>query len=155
MPFSLRKLTLLQGLAFCVLLLFGFTVLAVNAGRWWSTTTVATAQGQGTPMPVAAADDPPPLIVLRMVLRPEGFEMPEVTIPKGKVRLILLNRTGLADLALQFSKVVGNKEKLKDVKFDLQNRFQVEDTFDLSPGDYLVEVTAHPEWVGHVTVTNK
>lgn len=106
-------------------------------------------------MPVAAADDPPPLIVLRMVLRPEGFEIPEVTIPKGKVRLILLNRTGLEDLALQFSKVVGNKEKLKDVKFDLQKRFQVEDTFDLSPGNYLLEVTAHPEWVARITVTNK
>jgi hypothetical protein len=126
-------------------------VIAIAVGKLsWKSAAVTTPS---LPPLVQAKDVS--FYVLQTVLRPEGFETTQFNLPKGTFRVILLNRTGLPDLAIQLSKIVGNKQKLKDFPFDEKKRFRVEETVDLTPGDYLLEVTGHPEWICRLTVSNQ
>jgi hypothetical protein len=50
--------------------------------------------------------------------------------------------------------VTGNKEKLKDIKFDEKRRFRWYELIDLPPGDFAFSVQSHPEWVCRITSTS-
>jgi hypothetical protein len=102
----------------------------------------------------AEADDAPQGVI-QLLLRPEGFDSKTLSVTKGRYVLILLNRTGIQNLALQVSRVVGNGEKPKDVVFDEKKKYRVDSVVDLALGDYIITVQGHPEWVCRLTTTNK
>ena len=93
--------------------------------------------------------------VVQLLLRPEGFDSRSLTIEKGRYFLILLNRTGLENLALQVSRVVGNGEKPKDLMFKEKEKYRIDSLIDLTPGDYVVTVQGHPKWVCRITAVDQ
>ena len=155
MPFSIRKLTKLHLLALCSVALFCLVGFSLGLPAWLR----GSNANAPTPQPLSiqtreAANNPQG--VIQLLLRPEGFDSPKLTVVKGTYILILLNRTGEKNLALQVSRVVGNGEKTKDIAFDEEHKkHQIIDSIDLTPGDYIVSVQSHPEWTSRITATNK
>lgn len=152
MPFSLRKLSKLNLIALCIIALIGIAAFGFGFRDWFSRPApIAVTQQQIRPEATAAPDG-----VIQLLLRPEGFDSPKLTVTKGTYILILLNRTGEKNLALQVSRLIGNGEKPKDIAFDDdKKKYQVIDAIDLTPGDYVVSVQDHPEWTSRVIATSK
>lgn len=110
---------------------------------------------QASPESLAPEHNPvKPLGVIQLSIRPEAIEPAQVTVPKGKYLLLLSNRTGLPELSVQLSRTNDNEEKLKDLKFANKSRYRWKGLLELPPGDYLLSVPSHPEWVCRITATN-
>lgn len=87
--------------------------------------------------------------VVSLQVTPSGFEPGETVVPRGKVLILLQNRSGNRDL--RFYLVRENQERL--VESEPQRRdwkVQVE----LGPGTYIVGETSHSEWKSVIRVTN-
>src|SRR5262245_14444540 len=117
MPFSIRTLAKTNCIALLSLALLAVIILAIErrihitqAQRPASLASPASQQIATRTSEAANA----PQGVIQLLLRPEGFDSKTLSIAKGSYYLILLNRTGLENLALQVSRVVGNGEKPKD-----------------------------------------
>jgi hypothetical protein len=93
--------------------------------------------------------------VIQLLLRPEGFDSQTLTIDRGRYILILLNRTGLENLALRVSRVVGNSEKPKELMFEGKKKYRIDNLIDLTPGDYVITVLEHPDWVCRITAMDQ
>ncbi len=93
--------------------------------------------------------------VIQLLLRPEGFDSKTLTKDKGRYILILLNRTGLENLALQVRREVGNGEKPKDMMFEGKEKYRIDNLIDLTPGVYVVTVQDHPEWVCRISTRDQ
>lgn len=153
MPFSLRKLSRLHLIALLVVAMIGMATFGFGFRDWFSRKASVTAMPQQIRPEAAAVTAPDG--VTQLLLRPEGFDSTEFTLPKGRYLLILQNRTGLDNLALQVSRLVGNGEKPKDVAFDSKKKYRIESLIDLTPGDYAVTVQGYPDWTCRLTVTSK
>lgn len=155
MPFSFRRLRQAHFLALGVIALLGMTALAVTKLGWFNQ---ARTPASIAPQPITARNGEAtgdPQGVIQLLLRPEGFDSKTLTVANGRYVLILLNRTGLENLGLQVSRVVGNGEKPKDIPFDAKKKYRIDSLIDLTPGDYVVTVQAHPEWVCRISTVNK
>ena len=152
MPFSIRKLTKLQFVAFCLMALLGFSTFAFSWSDWVTKFTGKPAAAVTLPQSKGAFEPP---YILQVMLRPEGFEPNVITIPKGKFKLILSNRSGVPDPGIQLSKASGNKEKLKDIPIEEKKSSRWNGLLDLTPGDYVITATANPNWMCKLTIDNK
>ena len=154
MPFSLLKLSKLNVIALLVVAMIGMATFGFGF-RDWLHRPAPRAVTQQQSKPEAAVVNGPDGVI-QLLLRPEGFDSPKLTVTKGTYILILLNRTGEKNLALQVSRLIGNGEKPKDIAFDDdKKKYQVIDAIDLTPGDYVVSVQDHPEWTSRVIATSK
>ena len=127
----------------CLCLLAAFGVAASGAHKWLSKVAAA-----GT----AAARQEGNVQALLLTLRPTGFEPSEVTLPRGKYLLVVQNRTGLRGFALQLDR--DRSERLHEVRLPAR-KLDWTGQFDLTPGDYVLRETDHPEWSCRVTITPK
>lgn len=78
-----------------------------------------------------------------------GFEPAETTVLRGKILLLVQNRTGNRNL--NFYLIRENQERLaqsEPQKRDWKAHVQ------LGPGTYIVGETNHPEWRSIIRVTN-
>ncbi len=93
--------------------------------------------------------------IVAPILRWHGFEPNQVTIPPGKTRFEITNRTGLEEIELivdrEASENNGN-ERLERKKSPRQDRSWKSD-FNLFPGTYQVTEATHPEWIFTLTVS--
>jgi hypothetical protein len=158
MPFPIRTLARTHSIALVSLVLLAVITFAIGKHANLTQVQHPASRAGAAPLEIvtrasAAADAPQG--VIQLLLRPEGFDSRTLAIAKGRYILILLNRTGLEDLALQVSRVVGNGEKPKDIMFDSRKKYRIDNLIDLTPGDYVVTVQGHPEWVCRITTRNQ
>jgi hypothetical protein len=158
MPFSLRKLSKLNVIALCIVAMIGIATFGFQYTRQ-SRLPVITATINPIPSTqkneAVTVPETDPNYNLLLVLRPEGIEPNAISIPKGAVRLILLNRSGVDEPLIQLNRVVGNKEKLKEVKLETKKGGRWYGLLDLTPGDYVVSSLTQPQWECKITVTSK
>lgn len=157
MPFSLRKLTKLQVLALCFVVVSALTVLGVNRRLQATKTKTAASPPALTNlalMPVMQKEVPAERIdVERVSLTERGFEPREVNRVKGKFLFVIDSRTG-SSTPVTFSLSEDKGKKLKEVKSP-GNQKGWRDFLDLNAGKYLVTVAENPEWICVINVTSK
>jgi hypothetical protein len=157
MSFSIRTLAKPNYIALLSLALLAVVILAAEKSIRFAQAQHPASQASVAPQQIAARTGAvdAPQGVIQLLLRPEGFDSKTLAIAKGRYILILLNRTGLENLALQVSRIVGNGEKPKDIMFDSKKKYRIDSLIDLTPGDYVVTVQGHPEWVCRITTRNQ
>jgi len=158
MPFSIRTLAKTNCIALLSLALLAAIIFAIEKRTHLTQAQRPASLASTAPRQIAARTSEEanaPQGVIQLLLRPEGFDSKTLAIAKGSYILILLNRTGLENLALQVSRVVGNGEKPKDIIFDANKKYRIDSLIDLTPGDYVVTVQEHPEWVCRITTRNQ
>ena len=149
MPFSLRKLTRLQFIAVCFVVVSALTALGVN--RRLPANIIVT-----TP-PIPVLQDNPKKSTLEveiLTLRENGFEPKAITRPKGAFRLALNNQSQLRE-ELTFSMLEEKGKKLKDEKLHGGGKHRSDTLYDLTPGKYQIIVNEHPEWICSFEITPK
>ena len=100
------------------------------------------------PRPTATSPDDEPRVVSLQVT-PNGFEPTETSVPRGKVLILLQNRTGNRDLSFYLTRE--NQERLAESEPQKRDwKAQVQ----LGPGTYIIGETSHPEWHSILRVTN-
>jgi hypothetical protein len=108
-----------------------------------------------SPKPVAAstsAEAPPEVTegsVVVLTLRPDGFWPSEVTVRPGEYLLVVQNRSGLDDYSIRLDREA--QGKLHEVK--LSRKLDWRQQFNLTPGNYQVSESGHPEWSCRIAVT--
>ena len=157
MPFSLLKLTKLQVLALCFVIVSALTAFGVNrrlqarksiaAGSPAALTSLAAAPVMQKEVPAEKVD------VERVSLTERGFEPREITRLKGKFLFVIDARTG-SSTPVTFSLNEDKGKKLKEVK-SLGNQKGWREFLDLNAGKYLVTVAENPEWICVINVTSK
>lgn len=157
MTFSIRRLAKTICIALLSLALLTVIIFAIEKRIHLSEAQRPVSLASSAPQQIVArtSEAKAPRGVIQLLLRPEGFDSKTLAVAKGRYILILQNRTGLENLALQVSRVVGNGEKPKDVMFDAKKRYRIDSLIDLTPGDYVVTVQGHPEWVCRITTRNE
>lgn len=96
---------------------------------------------------ISSADDEPRVVSLQVT--PFGFEPAETIIPRGKVLILVQNRTG--NRHLNFYLIRENQDRLAQSEPQRRDwKAQVQ----LGPGTYIVGETNHPEWQSVIRVTN-
>ena len=153
MPFSLRKLTKLQFIAFGLMALVGLSTFAFSWRDWVSKSTSKAAV-----VAVAAVQTGPPevysglLVQELLTLRPTGFDPAEITIPSGNFIFSIDNLSGLDTVNLTLAEE--KKNKLKDIKIESKNR-DWREVINLKTGVYILSETSNPSWTCRITVTDK
>lgn len=145
-------------IALLLLTLLVITIFAIEKRVYLTRAQRQTSPAGIAPQQIAARTSKAanaPQGVVQLLLRPEGFDSQSLTIDTGKYILILLNRTGLENLALQVSRVVGNSEKPKDLMFKGMEKYRIDSLIDLTPGDYVIAVQGHPKWVCRITAVDQ
>lgn len=150
MPFSIRKLTSLQFVAFGLMALLGLSAFAFSWSDWLakSVPAVAVTAVQSGPPEVITG----PLIQELITLRPTGFDPAEITIPSGNFLLAIDNLSDVPNITLTL--VEEKKNKLKDIKFESRNR-DWREPINLKTGVYILSEISNPSWTCRITVTDK
>jgi hypothetical protein len=152
MPFSMRKLTKLQFVAFGLMALLGLSAFAFSWSDWFrksnSNSAVTLTAVQAGPPEVITG----PLFQELLTLRPTGFDPAEITIPTGTFLLAIDNLSDNPNITLAL--VEEKKNKLKDIKFESRNR-DWREPINLKPGVYILSEISNPRWTCHITVNDK
>lgn len=95
------------------------------------------------------------LTVLPIKIGPLGFLPKEVTRPAGNFEFLLINATGEAGIELQLQRERGGDRGAERVQsFQPKPGRNLRKQVHLAPGEYLLTVADHPDWVCHLTITN-
>lgn len=94
---------------------------------------------------ISSEDEPQ---VLSLEVTPWGFQPSEAIVPRGRLLILLQNRTGVRDLNFWLARenrelVVESQPDKRDWKAHVQ----------LGPGTYIIGETNHPEWQFTLRVT--
>lgn len=149
MPFSLRKLTKLQFIAFCLMAVLGITTFGFS---WFkSARNLPISQPQQQQISSEAADTKDKksdLEVEVFKVTPQGIEPRQLNRIKGNVLVVIQNFTGrpLPNLQLvDTSDAAKGKAPLTDSKLDEKSLFH-EEFIDLKEGDFVLKLGDRPEW---------
>ena len=93
---------------------------------------------------------PSTLMALPIALRMNGFLPDEITRPAGNFLISVTNLTGLPDIGLRLDRETG--APLHSARVPKEKRTWRQHVY-LSPGNYLLTVTDHPEWSCRITIT--
>ena len=96
----------------------------------------------------------PEIVVVRLVLRPQGFSPAEITVSEGIVRIEVLNRVGFPELPMLLEREARDlqpKMTLRQEPFLLE-RPKWDQQMLLEPGTYVVSVEGRPKWTSRITV---
>ncbi|MET0624141.1 MAG: hypothetical protein ABW250_14245 [Pyrinomonadaceae bacterium] len=91
------------------------------------------------------------LPVVRVTIRPTGFDPAEVTLPRGRFMLAVDNRTGLNQLTFRFDREGGGR--LHEVRMT-REQLAWRKVVDPPPGSYVLTEINHPGWVCRITVAD-
>ena len=160
MPFSLRKLTKLHFIAFCLLASLGLSTFAFSWRDWISKpTNKSAAVVAAVPAIVQTAANSSPIKVISITVNSDGFSPSDVEVPEGLYMLDINDRSGLPAINVQLGNL--NAKKLKEVKpaKDKQGRIlKIQDyraLFNLENGQYTITEADHPKWSLKLKVTAK
>ncbi len=84
-----------------------------------------------------------------IVMRTRGFEPSEITVPAGKVLLVVHNRSGLANVKLRLDRVGGDRLHEVDVH---REKLDWKDWVELKPGHYVLTEASHSMFHCSITV---
>jgi hypothetical protein len=87
-----------------------------------------------------------------VTLQPSGFHPTEVVREEGRAALIVVNRTGLKEIALNLDRQAGARLRATRIS---ENRPRWGEMFDLTPGQYVISEENHPQWTCTITVKAK
>jgi len=79
-----------------------------------------------------------------------GFEPLEINRPKGSFLLMVQNRSGLPDVAIQLNREAGPNLRALQLPREQPNW---DDVIDLQPGRYVLTEADHPDWSCRITIT--
>jgi hypothetical protein len=85
-----------------------------------------------------------------ITVTPQGFEPLEINRPKGSFLLMVQNRSGLPDVAIQLNHEAGPKLRALQLPREQPNW---DDVIDLPPGRYVLTEADHPGWSCSITIT--
>lgn len=85
-----------------------------------------------------------------ITVQPGGFEPKEITRPAGPFLLLVDNRSGIPDLALQLDHEAGNRLRAVRVA---RHKLDWQEKFDLAPGTYTLTEASNPGWACRITIT--
>lgn len=133
----------------------------VAGGKAWSLRRRVSPFSVGAQTPpqfeAAAAqpsESPQRIEVVRITVRPTGFEPNEISYPDKPFLLAIDNQSGSPALALKLEFIAGNSERtiIRNVTL---SRGRLRDTGLISPhpGRYVLTETQHPEWSCRITIS--
>jgi hypothetical protein len=85
-----------------------------------------------------------------ITVTPNGFEPLEINRPKGSFLLMVQNRSGLPDVAIQLNREAGPNLQALQLPREQPNW---DDVIDLEPGRYVLTEADHPGWSCRITIT--
>lgn len=85
-----------------------------------------------------------------IVLTRRGFEPSTIRRPDGRVILMVDNRSGLPEIELQLDRVAGNRLLKTRISRETLDWIEV---IDLTPGEYILTETGHPNWSCRFTIS--
>ena len=93
--------------------------------------------------------------LLPLTLRSSGFDLPAITIEKGRTLLVVHNRSGVRDIGLRLTRQVGQAgERLREVKLS-SGKLDWRTVVELPPGTYILSAADQPGWECRITVNEK
>lgn len=114
----------------------------------------ATAVPEAVPAPESqpvAQSTPDGLRVLRITIRPTGFDPAELTLPHGRFILAVDNRTGLRNLTFRLDREGAGR--LREVRMP-REQLSYREVIEPAPGVYLMTEADHPAWVCRISVAD-
>ena len=105
--------------------------------------------------PTEQRSDPSSSIeVLRVTIRPTGFEPSEINHTNKSFYFAIDNQSGLDNVQLKLEREVGNSSRYVEHVFELPTgRLRGGAMKSLPPGQYLLTEAQHPEWVCRITIS--
>lgn len=131
------------------------SALAVSAHAWLGSIPVIAGKTASVAKPAqpsrpATAVPQESLQAEIVTIRQTGFEPQQLTRPHGRFILMVENRSGLGDIALQLHRQTGNSLHAVHVS---KEQLDWHDEINLPPGNYVLTEANHPEWVCQITIT--
>jgi hypothetical protein len=100
------------------------------------------------------SDPSSPTEVLRVTIRPTGFEPSEITHTNKSFYFAVDNQSGLDNVELKLEREAGNSSRNVEHVFALpKGRLRGGVMKSLPPGQYLLTEAQHPEWVCRITIS--
>ena len=154
MPFSLRRLTRTQLIAFGLLIIGSVVGFAINKRNTFTNSLLPVATEVVAPSyEVQKATGLPELE--RVTLRAAGFEPAQITRPKkDPFFLYIENRSRQRELSYQLSDKSGKKVNDKEQKHST-GKLAWSGIIDLPPGTYFLTEATNKEWLLTITIENK
>lgn len=90
-----------------------------------------------------------------ITLTPNGFAPAEITRPAGRFLLLVVNRSGEADINLRLEAEDDGRGARRRIPAFERRRRQRHDIVDLPPGRYTLTIADHPDWVCRLTITER
>lgn len=148
MPIILQRIGALRIIAVCLIVCASASLFVLNG-------EIRFISWKASSSPVGSSRQPNEKVEVELVtLQRWGFQPKEITRPKGKFFLVIENKSGLIQ-DLTFSLIEENGARLKDINLSVNRRKGWSDFVELSPGNYLLTVSEHPEWRCKFTINTK
>jgi hypothetical protein len=145
-----------RGTKFFILTSLGLACVALvgSARAWFAAAPPAHTETAARPPLAAQAAQPTPdadaVKAELITLTPRGFEPAALTRPKGRMLLVVDNRSGLREMTLRLDAEHG--QRLKEIHRG-RGRLDAQELLDLPPGRYLLTEAEHPAWRCLITLT--
>lgn len=138
-----------------VLVLAALAALSVAARAWREPVAPVVPDAYAEPAavrpPETRAAPSSRLPVVRITIRPTGFDPAEVTLPRGRFLLAVDNRSGLDELTFRLDREgAGRLHEVRMTREQLGWR----KVLDPPPGVYVLTEAGHPDWVCRVRVAD-
>lgn len=103
---------------------------------------------------LAVGAQPAALRTERITLKLNGFDPSAVSLPAGRVLLLLDDRSRLKNNVIQFDSVGANgaAARLKNFEQGPRGKLKFRDVLDLRPGEYELSVPGRAAWKCRITV---
>jgi hypothetical protein len=130
-----------------------FGARSTEVSKAAETTTIPTNVPSETSPPVQERltdEAPADIQVVLLALRSDGFEPAEIKLAAGEYLFVVRNRSGLDEVNVRLFR--GNSEQLRSGKVGAR-RNDWKQRIQLTPGNYVLTETGHPEWTCRIEVT--
>ena len=128
----------------------GLSVIAATRSGT-SGTTELTVRDSGAAAAAAADDQARDAKVALISIRSTGFEPRELALTAGKYLLVVRNRSSADEFAIRVQRETG--ETLHELRAGLRGR-DAKQFLQLTPGEYVLQETSHPDWTCRITVSS-
>ena len=138
-----------SGLALIALLVAASAALGVV--HFVRSSAKSSVNSTATPVLTATQGRPHSNMEAELItVTPNGFEPLEINRPKGSFLLMVQNRSGLPDVAIQLNRKAGPNLRALQLPREQPNW---DDVIDLEPGRYVLTEADHPGWSCRITIT--
>jgi len=138
-----------SGLAFIALLVA--TSAALGVVHFVRSSATRSVNSTATPVLTAMQGRPHSNMEAELItVTSHGFEPSEINRPKESFLLMVQNRSGLPDVAIQLNREAGPNLRALQLPREQPNW---DDVIDLEPGGYVLTEADHPSWSCRITIT--